>query len=181
MAPIINRSINERVLFAKNLRKNLKTNSNNSSQISSTSSGASFSSFGEMSLDEAMLIINPCDYTLEDFEREEPSDNPYKIPGSEEESIAVIQKGLIMAFRDPEQKKRHDYLKANGMYYNSSGLVNFGLNASSSSRPSFLNRLSKKLWSSGSGKKSKKSSTTDYQVLPEEPEEIPPQLDLFQH
>ena len=66
-----------------------------------------------------------------------------------------------MAFRDPEQKKRHEYLKANGMYYSANINVNFGLNASSSSRPSLLSRLSSKFWSSGS-KKSKKSSTSDY-------------------
>ena len=45
-----------------------------------------------MSLDDAMIIVNPCEYTLEDFERDESSANynTYGIPGqakSEEESI----------------------------------------------------------------------------------------------
>lgn len=73
MAPIKISTITEKLIFGTstgNQRKNIE---------SSVGSG-SFGSFGEMGSDDAIVIVNPCEYTIEDFERDlEPNDNPYPI------------------------------------------------------------------------------------------------------
>lgn len=50
----------------------------------------------------ALIIVNPCAYTLEDYIAPDMMiDNPYPLE-NDEESQYQVQKGLGMAFRDPE-------------------------------------------------------------------------------
>ena len=62
----------------------------------------SFGSIGDIEEDQALIIVNPCEYTLEEYMA--PNfhlDNPYP-QEIDEESQYQVQKGLFMGFREPE-------------------------------------------------------------------------------
>jgi len=78
MAPIKISSITEKLLFGTSVNSARKSQRKFLRSPTSANSGESFGSFGEMGVDEAVIIVNPCEYTLGDFERDlEPNDNPY--------------------------------------------------------------------------------------------------------
>jgi len=91
-----------------------------------SSADNSFSSFGSMKSDEALIIMNPCEYTIQDGEIDQIPAGISKEPlqarniEDENEAITIISKNLNMGFRDHAQSKRIKVLKKKGLYVSNS-------------------------------------------------------------
>jgi hypothetical protein len=68
-------------------------------------STSSFSSFGSMDASDALIIVNPNEYTVSDQETsiqdKEETKNPYKEDEEQFNGIIYIQKQVKMAYREP--------------------------------------------------------------------------------
>jgi len=70
LAPVKTTVINNNLVFGRDkcLRSKYDLSAKNNTNINSFGSTESFESFGSMEADEAILILNPCDYTVSDIE-----------------------------------------------------------------------------------------------------------------
>lgn len=109
MVPIFTSTIDNQLLKPKTVSA-ADMNNINKSLNSSFGSNDSFRSFGSMGTDEALIIINPCDYTIQDFEKDSLGEfeqvqslppNPYVDKTDEEDEVKLhIQNRLNLGYRD---------------------------------------------------------------------------------
>lgn len=106
MVPIFTSTIDNQLLKPKTVSPSDMHNINKS-VTSSFGSNDSFRSFGSMGTDEALIIINPCDYTIQDCEKDLSGEldqlppNPYVEKDDQEDWMKVhIQNRLNLGYRD---------------------------------------------------------------------------------
>lgn len=136
MVPIIISNIDNNFL-QKGMPGFSRQRTHDKNNKNSFSSDGSFSSFGSMTENQAILVVNPNDYTLSDIERctVTPNFNGTQINNSispaqmvdinnpytnfeqlNEQAVCKVQVSTCLGFRDKKQKQKIDKLKAKGLY-----------------------------------------------------------------